>query len=182
VGEYLLGLAENSENFAEAVRHSLYREFDAKFPSSVRRPNDPEFAAFVHETNPTLHAIGTFCGRKVKPDLFEPNQAVRAILNFNLDCLLQTYTRALFGKRVLRTIERATASPKSPRINTYHPHGYLLRDGPKARDPSKESGDRLVLAEHQYFDLVADANGFANYTIFYLLREYNLSFYWAVYD
>jgi hypothetical protein len=109
-------------------------------------------------------------------DKFKPNLKIRAVLNFNLDFLLQTYTRARFKKRVLRTVERASASASGSLINAYHPHGYLLRGLERnARDPSKES-DRVVLTEHQYYDVVAASNSFANYTILFLLRTYNFLF------
>jgi hypothetical protein len=177
VGGDLRSLADsNQRSFIEAVRRSLYEGFDAQFPKLVDKFNHRAFAQLVREKNPTLHAVGSLCGRSVGPDKFEPNLKIRAVLNFNLDFLLQTYTRARFKKRVLRTVERASASASGRLINAYHPHGYLLRGLERnARDPSKES-DRLVLTEHQYYDVVAASNSFANYTILFLLRTCNFLF------
>ena len=115
------------------VRRSLYADLNADFPARVDKRNHLSFARFVRDTNPTLHAVGTFCARQVSVDRFEPNLAVRAVLNFNLDCLLQTYTAARFKKRVVRTVERASATASGRRINTYHPYGYLLRDVARLR-------------------------------------------------
>ena len=178
VGGYLRSLANsNQRSFIEAVRRSLYEGFDAQFPELVDKHNHRGFARVVREKNPTLHAVGTLCGRNVGHDKFEPNLKIRAVLNFNLDFLLQSYTRARFKKRLLRTVERASASASGRLINAYHPHGYLLRGLERdAGDPSHELGDRLVLTEHQYYDVVAASNSFANYTIFFLLRAYNFLF------
>ena len=177
VGGYLRSLATNQRSFIEAVRRSLYEGFDAQFPELVDERNHVALARLVREKNPTLHAVGTLCGRNVGHDKFEPNLKIRAVLNFNLDFLLQTYTRARFKKRLLRTVERASASASGRLINAYHPHGYLLRGLERnAGDLSKESGDRLVLTEHQYYDVVAASNSFANYTILFLLRTYDFVF------
>ena len=173
VAGFLRSRAGSGQVFVEAVRRSLYHDLNVDFPSYVGKHNHRSFARFVRDTNPTMHAVGTFCARRVGPDRFEPNTAVRAVLNFNLDNLLQSYTAARFKKRVLRTVERASASASSRRINTFHPHGYLLRDVEpgKQSNPKREAGDRLVLTEHQYIDVVANSNGFVNYTMLYLFCE-----------
>jgi hypothetical protein len=177
VGGYLRSLADSQDSFIEAVRRSLYERFDAQFSKRLDKPNHRAFARLVREKNPTLHAVGTLCGRYVERDNFEPNRKIRAVLNFNLDFLLQIYTRARFKKRVLRTVERASASASGRLINAYHPHGYLARGLEwKAGDRRKESGDRLVLTEHQYYDAVAASNAFANYTILFLLQTYHFLF------
>jgi hypothetical protein len=178
VAGYLRSRAGSEKVFVEAVRRSLYSDLNVDFAAFVERHNTRNFARFVRDTNTTLHAIGTFCARRLASDRFGPNTAVRAVLNFNLDNLLQTYTAARFKKRVLRTVERASASASSRRINTYHPHGYLLREvEPETpANPKREAGDRLVLTEHQYIDVVANSNGFVNYTMLHVLREYNFLF------
>ena len=82
VGGYLRSLADsNQRSFIEAVRRSLYEGFDAQFPELVDKPNHRAFARLVREKNPTLHAVGTLCGRNVGHDKFEPNLKICAVLN-----------------------------------------------------------------------------------------------------
>lgn len=175
VASYLRSRAGSHEKFVEAVRASLYRDFT--FREAVGRGNHRRFAAHIRETNPTLHAVGTLCGIRVDDDRYAPNPRVRAIMTLNIDALLEIYTRARFRTRVLRTVERASASASSSRIHSYHIHGFLIRDLPSGR-PSRsvESDDRLVLTEQQYFDVVANASGFVNYTMLHLLREHRFLF------
>lgn len=172
VATYLRTRVTRNEVFAENVRNALYRDF--KLPPASKH-NHRSFASAIRKANPTLHAVGTMCGIAEGNDKFAPNRKIRAILTLNVDCLLEEYTRARFKKRVLRTTERAAAGASSHRIHSYHVHGFLVRDTSSA-DLSKESPDRLVFTEQQYFDAVADANGFTNYTVLFLLREYRFLF------
>ncbi|WP_266008529.1 SIR2 family protein [Paucibacter sp. PLA-PC-4] len=168
--------APGKKEFAELVRQALYRDFP--FRPVVGKETHTQFVAHIRKTNPTLHAVGTFCGVRETQRTFLPNPRVRAVLTLNLDALLEMYTRARFRKRVLRTVERAAADASSSRIHSYHLHGFLVRDFTSAtrRREAVESADRLILTEQQYFDVVADANGFVNYTLLYLLREYRFLF------
>jgi hypothetical protein len=88
------------------------------------------------------------------------------------------YTRARFMGRVLRTVERASASADASKIHSYHVHGYLVRELTRSTraQRSYESDDRLILTEQQYFNVVANANGFVNYTMLHLLREHRFLF------
>lgn len=168
VATYLRAQAGSDRDFAEAVRKALYLKFN---PASE---DDPEFARHIRKTNPVLHAVGTMCAID-KGGEFAPNPKLRAILTLNVDCLLEEYTRARFKKRVLRAVERAAAGASSHRIHSYHVHGFLVR-GTSSADLRRVSPDRLVFTEQQYFDAVADANGFINYTLLYLFREYRFLF------
>jgi len=101
------------------------------------------------------------------------------VMTLNIDALLEMYTRARFKVRVLRTVERASASASATRIHAYHVHGFMVRDLPPKRrlEPrTVESDDRLVLTEQQYFDLFGSSSGFVNYTMLFLLREYRFLF------
>ena len=176
VATYLRSKADGDLRFARAVRQSLYRDFT--FREAVGKSNHRRFASHIRQTNPTLHAVGAMCAVPVGDDRYQPNPRIRAVVTFNLDDLLEEDTRARFKKRVLRTVERASASASSSRIHVYHVHGYLVRHLPprRKRDRTLEADDRLVLTEQQYFDVVANANGFVNYTLLHLLREYQFLF------
>jgi len=101
---------------------------------------------------------------------YEPNPLIRGIVTFNLDAVLQAYVYARFEKRLLRTIERASASSIAGKINIYHMHGFLRFDQ-SAGDFRKEAPDTVVLTEQDYFNFFNDPTSLFNYTFLYLLRE-----------
>jgi SIR2-like protein len=159
------------EEFIERVREVLYRDFPF-FPNGIPKPEAEQFVRHIKETNPTLHAIGSLCAiRDERTAMYRTNPRVASIVTFNLDSLLQAYTRRRFGTRLLRTIERASASSDRERICVYHMHGFLRFDK-KARDRTKEAPDAVVLTEQDYFDFFNNPTSLFNYTFLYLLREY----------
>lgn len=168
--------ADSDSEFADRVRHALYRDFT--FKPAVGKSNHAQFATHIRDTNPTLHAVGTLCGLQADARTFRANPLIRAVMTLNIDALLEMYTRARFQARVLRTVERASASASASKIHSYHVHGYLVRELTTSSRPRRafESDDRLILTEQQYFDVVANANGFVNYTMLHLLREYRFLF------
>jgi hypothetical protein len=148
----------------------LYRTFPF-FPDGVSKGNRREFVRYVKENNPTLHAVATFCAvPNGGTGRYEPNPLIRGIVTFNLDAVLQAYVYARFEKRLLRTIERASASSNASKINVYHMHGFLRFDQ-SAGDLSKEAPDTVVLTEQDYFNFFNDPTSLFNYTFLYLLRE-----------
>jgi hypothetical protein len=163
-------------DFANLVRQALYRDFP--FKQAVGKANHTRFAKHIRDTNATLHAVGTMCGIRVDARRFRSNPRIRSVMTLNIDALLEMYTRARFRGRVLRTVERAAASASVTKIHSYHVHGYLVREFSSSTRPHRamEADDRLILTEQQYFDVVANANGFVNYTMLYLLREYRFLF------
>ena len=169
--------AGTDDQFASIVRDALYKDFT--YAPALTEARHAEYACHIRDTNPTLHAVGTMCGVKLADSTYAPNSTVRAIVTLNMDALLQMYTRARFGARVLRTTERASASSSKDKIHCYHLHGYMVRDVTRTSRPrSRESPDRLILTEQQYFDVVANVHGFVNYTLLHLLREYRFLFIW----
>lgn len=167
---------KNDADFATLVRQALYRDFP--FKEAVGKSNHRRFAEHIRDTNPTLHAVGSLCGALIEGEKFRSNPRIRAVMTLNIDALLEMYTRARFRGRVLRTVERAAASASASKIHSYHVHGYLVRDltSSTRQARAQEADDRLVLTEQQYFDVVANSNGFVNYTMLYLLREYRFLF------
>ena len=156
-------------HFAERVRRALYRDLPF-FPHGVDKGNRGDFVRFIREENRTLHAVGALCALPTARRRYEPNRRIRGIVTFNLDALLQAYVYARFEKRLLRTIERASASSSSRRINIYHMHGFLRFDS-HAGDLRKDGPDSLVLTEQDYFNFFNDPTSLFNYTFLYLLRE-----------
>jgi hypothetical protein len=165
--------SSNREQFVECVRKALYKEFPF-FPNGVSKVNRGEFVGFIKENNSTLHAIATLCAEplvsKEGTKGYRANPLIRGIVTFNLDAVLQAYVYARFEKRLLRTIERASASSTAGKINAYHMHGFLRFDQ-QAGDRSKEAPDSVILTEQDYFNFFNDPTSLFNYTFLYLLRE-----------
>lgn len=156
--------------FVHKVRHALYRDFPF-FPDGVTKRNRRQLIDHVRKANPTLRAVASLCARRADGErTYSPNPRIRAIVNFNLDAVLHAYVYARYEKRLLRTIDRASAKAIPEKINVYHMHGFLRFD-PNAEDPTKEAPDLVVLTEGDYFDFFNDPTSLFNYTFLYLLRE-----------
>jgi SIR2-like domain len=164
VASILEELSGNRKNFVERVRKALYRDFPF-FPEGLSKGNRQKFVRYLRESNPTLHSVASLCAVPTNGGGYQPNPRIRGIVTFNLDALLQNYVYARFGKRLLRTVERASASSSASKISIYHLHGFLRFDR-KAHDPTKEAWDTVVLTEQDYFDFFNDPTGLFSYTFF----------------
>ena len=163
------------DDFVEKVREALYENF-SYYPGGVTKSNRRGFVNSIHKMNPTLRSVASLCAtRQQNSRVYNTNPRIHAIVTFNLDALLQAYVYARYEKRLLRTIERPSASRRPDKINIYHMHG-LLRFDRKARDRSKEAPDSVVLTEQDYFDFFNESTSLFNYTFLYLLREYSCMF------
>ena len=161
--------------FIKRVREALYRDFPY-FPEGITKSNRRRFVQNIQKTNPTLRAVAGLCAiPSENRRTYEANKRIQAIVTFNLDALLQAYVYARYEKRLLRTIERPSASRNPEKISIYHMHGFLRFD-PKAGDPSKEAPDAAVLTEQDYFDFFNEPTSLFNYTFLYLLREFSCLF------
>jgi|GEM_PF-1207399 len=182
IASLLKSICPKNKPFIEVIREELYRDFEY-FPMDINKKNHTDFFHHIYKRNKTLSAVGSLCVERImvgKKRRFIANPHIHAIVNFNLDALLQAYVVARFGKRLVLTVERASAGLKygkkdkseiyDRRIRIYHMHGYLRFDS-KRGDPSKESME-LVLTEQEYFDFFNRPNSLFNYTFLYLLREY----------
>jgi hypothetical protein len=167
--------SSDRNEFIERVREMLYRDLPY-FPDGVTKSNRRRFVQYIQDTNPTLHSIASLCAiPRDNRRTYEPNKRIQAIVTFNLDSLLQAYVYARYEKRLLRTIERPSASRNSDKINIYHMHGFLRFD-PKAGDFAKEAPDAAVFTEQDYFDFFNQPTSLFNYTFLYLLREFSCLF------
>jgi SIR2-like protein len=160
--------------FVEQLRRALYRDFPY-FRVGVTGANRQEFVRWIKARNPTLHALAALCALPDGRGSFEANRRIRSIVTFNMDALLQSYVAARFDERLLRTVERASASASRHNVSLYHAHGFLRFDA-KAGDRSKEGPDVVVVTEQDFFDFFDAPNSVFNYTLLYLLREANCLF------
>ncbi|MBI5305435.1 MAG: SIR2 family protein [Chloroflexi bacterium] len=162
--------------FSELIRGELYRDFPY-FPEGITKENREDFIDFVQKNNTTMAAVARLCVRKGDSKSgYTCNPYIRAIVNFNLDGVLQSYTRERYKARILRTIERPSAGSKQGRINVYHMHGYFRFDKKYFRNLQKEAPDVRVFTEQEYFDFFNRPNSLFNYTFLYLLREWSCLF------
>jgi hypothetical protein len=163
------------EDFARYVRKALYRDFPF-FPAGVGKHNHTQLVHHVRDENPTLRSVASLCASRIENErVFVANPLIHAVVSFNLDALLQAYIYSRYRKRLLRTIERPSASRRPEKINIYHMHGFLRFDE-KWSDPSKGASDKLTLTEHEYFDFFNAPTSLFNYTFLHLLREYSCLF------
>lgn len=175
IASILEAKSHSVSDFSELIRKELYRNFPF-FPNGMAEHRE-EFIQFVKENNPTLRAVASFCTRwNDQKGTYTANPFVHAIVNFNLDAVLQTYVRARYRSRFLRTIERPSAGSKQRRMNVYHMHGYFRFDKRYFRNPKKEAPDLRVFTEQEYFDFFNRPNSLFNYTFLYLLREWSCLF------
>lgn len=186
IASLLKSICPKNKPFIELIRKELYRNFHY-FLTDITKKNHTAFYRHIYKTNKTVSAVGSLCVEKKKIDQkqrYIANPRIHAIVNFNLDALLQGYIVARFRKRLVLTVERPSAGLKpgqwdksgvlDRRIKVYHMHGYLRFDS-KRNNPYKESR-QLVLTEQDYFDFFNRPNSLFNYTFLYLLREFPFLF------
>jgi hypothetical protein len=173
-----------SENFWDIVRAQLYLGFPF-YPQGVSKAHPEAMISYIGENkNQTLKAVAGLCAVRDKhhgeQEVYVRNPRVHAIINFNIDAVLRKYIgvrypRADEKKALVRTVERASKSSSSKRINIYHMHGYLRFDT-RANEPDSEAYDKLVFAEQEYFDFFNSPTSLFNYTFLCLLREHSCLF------
>jgi len=170
--------AQDPDRFPADVREALYShdEFKEYYPNGVTKSNRRSFISFIHRCNPTLRAIAAMCAKKKQgKETYTINPRIHALINFNVDALLQAYTYARYEKRLIRTVERPSAGSRPGKISMYHMHGFLRFDD-KSDDLTKDAPDALVFSEQEYFDVFNEPTSLFNYTFLYLLREHSCLF------
>ena len=104
-------LEEHSSNrveFVEHVRDALYLDFPY-YSTGITKRNRRRFVSDIQELNPTLRSVASLCAARSN-HTYKVNKLIHAIVTFNLDALLQAYVYSKYEKRLLRTIERPSAS------------------------------------------------------------------------
>jgi hypothetical protein len=159
--------------FTEFVREELYRDFKNEVAFSGRaEPSKNGLLEFVRSQNHTLKSVAALCAVESNDGkTFLKNPRIRAIVNFNIDDVFREYVQARYRRALVRTIERPSKEPHRNRVSVYYMHGFLRFDD-KAGDQKKEASDKLVLAEHEYFDFFNNPTGLFNHTFLYLMREH----------
>jgi hypothetical protein len=157
------------KNFGEVIRDALYK----KFGFYHKKVEKAAFVKYVEEHNKTLSAVADLCKSW---DGKSANPLIHAIINSNYDATLREYTKAKYGKHILRTVERPSAGVIRGRINVYHVHGFFQFQDHLIGKQDEEAPDIRVFTEQEYFDFFNEPNSLFNYTFLYLLREYNVLF------
>ena len=166
--------AHCDEDFTECVRRTLYAAF--KFRNTDMSKGRGDFVAQTEEENPLLCAVASLAAARKNDGGFASNPRIHHIITFNIDTLLQRYGNSRFGP-ILQTIAEPGVRRKPDRINVYHMHGRLEfgKRGTTGR-AERETAERLVIAEQDFFDFFNAPTHIYNYTFLYLLREYSCLF------
>ena len=159
-------------SFLELLSDKLYRDFPFRTPITTARERK-DLLKFVHDSNATMRSVAALCARTDGAG-FAPNGQIRAVVNFNVDCVLRAYARARYENYLFGTIESASKLGRLGRIPIYHMHGFL-RFYPNTRAEDEEEA-RCVFTEGEYYDFFNRPNSVFNYTFLYLLREFNCLF------
>lgn len=113
---------------------------------------------------------------KPEKNKYVANSRIHAIANTNFDGILSAYAKARFRRRLLRTIDRPSATVEPGLINVYHLHGYFQFIEDNIGNRTKEAPDIRVFTEQEFFDFFNRPNSLFSYTFLHLLREHNLLF------
>jgi hypothetical protein len=165
--------SDSDTTFLELVREELYRNFP--FFRGILVLQENEFVDFVKQGNTTLRAVSAICAARSSNAGFVPNPRIHAVVNFNLDAVLREFTESRYNVNLLRTIERASATASSRKINTYHIHGFLQFDAQKIGKAESEA-NTMVFTEGEYYDFFGKPFGMFSYTLLHLLREHSCFF------
>ncbi|MBC8116489.1 MAG: SIR2 family protein [Candidatus Saccharimonas sp.] len=173
IASYLfLASKQNRTCFNSTVRQGLYAKeplkqfFDKKlkdFPNGAR-----DFVSLIESQNPNLAGLAKllvvprYDGSLTTNPTHAPNPSVAAVITTNYDDLLRSYIWEKYvvqqqpasaeTRRLLRTVDRPSATPRHGMINLYHVHGFLqLKRYDKDSDREASLGG-IVLTETDYFN------------------------------
>jgi SIR2-like domain len=158
--------------FRELIRGSLYQKFPFRTPANTKE-QQKKLVAYVDQSNSTMRAVASLCATRENGRVVG-NRRVMALVNFNLDSVLRSYSRAKYREWLFRTVESAGITTQPDRIPIYQMHGLIPFYTKKTEETAAPEG--LVMTEQQYFDFFNRPTSVFNYTFLYLLREYNCLF------
>jgi hypothetical protein len=180
--------AGSREALAKLVQHCLYESFPGNSYKPIDAESGPLFVETIDPNNKTLRSVSALCVRRAPNGgsyKFQANPHVKVVLTTNYDNLLQSHSRAKYGKLtargfdrhslILRTVERASAASHVGKIGVYHVHGSIRYDKP-IEDRSSHAPDLMVLTEQNFFDLFNNPTRIPTYTFLHLLREHTALF------
>lgn len=173
-----------AKGWTDRVRDALYGKFLEQIKKeSGRIPglNSADFSSrdevsrarvdrFFRERNPVLWDIVCACGYRDEDGKFHANDNIGALLTTNLDGLPQLCDRAVHGRRLIRTVERASTESHLGKIPLYQLHGYLMPPG-VSRGLRGEAADGFVLTESEYLGRTDGPYTWANVTLHFVVRE-----------
>jgi len=168
----LLDMRRRNVEFRGLIRDALYEHFPFRSPA-VTEEQKRKLVDYVNQHNDTMRAVASLCAIKEGVKII-PNQRIAALVNFNLDSVLRSYSRAKHREWLFRTIESAKILAPRDRIPIYHMHGLVPFYATNTEETS--APEELVMTEQQYFDFFNRPTTVFNYTFLYLLREYNCLF------
>ena len=167
-------LVSQDKDWVAKLRTAIYRDFQF-YKTDIGKENRTQFVNHIEESNATLASVGNLLAIKEEGKrTYKPNPQIRSVFTLNYDHILQAYCSAKFQKSILRTTERASASRRKDKINIYHLHGMLRFDNKISLE--KESSDKVILSENEYFERFANPYDIFNYTLLTHLRENSFLF------
>jgi hypothetical protein len=173
IASYLfLASGKARPEFNAAVRKCLYsggpleKFFDKKF--SEFNGGASEYVQLVDQKNQNLAALAkllvipSYGGALTRNPKYAPNPKIAAVVTTNYDDLLRSYVWEKFvvqsdpnsaeSRRILRTIDRPSATPRHGMINLYHVHGFLQLKKYEKEGDRQGSLASIVLTESDYFN------------------------------
>ncbi len=173
IATYLcVALGRTRPEFNAMVRERLYTAgqlseyFDRKFSELENGAN--KYIHFVENQNPNLAAtarllvVPSYSGALTRNPKYAPNPKVAAVVTTNYDDLLRSYVWEKFvvqddpahaeSRRILRTVDRPSATPRHGMINLYHVHGFLQLKKYETNGDRDAGLGSIVLTESDYFD------------------------------
>ncbi len=141
-------------------RTALYRNFPFNTPADTEAKRR-ELVDFVDPSNSTMRAVAALCAVRRNGKIVANNR-IAAVVNFNLDSILRSFSRAKYREWHFRTVKSADSVVGRGRIPVYHMHGLVPFSSATREENS--SAEKLVLTEQQYFDFFNRPNSVFNYT------------------
>lgn len=131
------------DDFLEQLRHSLYAGFKYPGDQHIQRPD----RTALFQANATLKAIASLC--KTTP------QAVRAVVSYNYDCLLE-----LVLEGSAHPIWHNEIPANGGLLPVYHVHGYVPI--PELSNQGQSRPEEIIFTEEQYHRAAEDAYSWSN--------------------
>jgi hypothetical protein len=195
----LAGLRLGETEFTTTVYDSLYGGTECKPLISLLRKIPQPYKEQKNwrgwrdvlkalETNETLKAVADLLivgGRQPRC-----NPQIRAVVTFNADNLLEIYCQAkTSGRRLVKSVDRASVGEHPDTIPVYHLHGFLDARGENIFRPARPPAQgrrwqkitpkllpELVFRESEYYETIANPTSFVNHMPQSFLRSLNALF------
>ena len=137
---------QDPQDFLESLRQTLYAGFveSGQYEDAWFQPLEP---GALREANSTLDAVARLCESGGAD-----RKGVRAVINYNYDCLLETALRSLDCQPIWRPV-----SLDPEKVPIYHVHGYV-----PIGDAGGSTAEEIVFTEEQYHQVAQDTYSWPN--------------------